>query len=65
MEPVANGMSAIITNIGLWVTGAATWVGSAIGVFTTTGNELLLVPFYIGLVGLGFGLVKRAVKVFR
>lgn len=65
METVATGMSAIITNIGLWVTGAATWVGSAIGVFTTTGNELLLVPFYIGLVGLGFGLVKRAVKVFR
>lgn len=48
----STGMSSIITNIGLWVTGAATWVGSAIGVFTTSGNELLLVPFYIGLVGL-------------
>ena len=60
-----NPMSGIITNIGLWVTGAASWIGTAIGVFTTSGNELLLVPFYVGLVGIGFGLVRRAVKVFR
>ena len=64
MEPT-NPMSGIITNIGLWVTGAASWIGTAIGVFTTSGNELLLVPFYVGLVGIGFGLVRRAVKVFR
>lgn len=58
-------MSGIITNVGLWVTAAATWIGDTITVFTTTGNELLLVPFYVGLVGIGFGLVRRAVKVFR
>lgn len=60
-----NPMSGIITNIGLFVTAAISWVGDTIAAFTTTGNELLLVPFYIGLVGIGFGLVKRAVKVFR
>lgn len=65
MEPAVTGMSAIITNIGLWVTGAISWVGDTVAVFTTSGNELLLVPFYVGLIGIGFGLVKRAVKVFR
>lgn len=60
-----NGMANIITNIGLFVTAAIGWVGDTIATFTTNGNELLLVPFYIGLVGIGFGLVKRAVKVFR
>lgn len=60
-----NPMANIITNIGLFVTAAIGWVGDTIATFTTTGNELLLVPFYIGLVGIGFGLVKRAVRVFR
>lgn len=60
-----NPMSTIITNVGLWVSGAVSWVGTTIATFTTSGNELLLVPFYIGLVGIGFGLVRRAVKVFR
>jgi hypothetical protein len=58
-------MTAIIQNISGWVTAAVGWVGDTIGVFTASGNELLLVPFYIGLVGIGFGLVKRAIKVFR
>jgi hypothetical protein len=65
MTPVVTGMAAIITNVGLWVTAAATWIGDTIGVFTASGNELLLVPFYVGLVGIGFGLVRRAVEVFR
>ena len=65
MEPVATGMSTIITNIGSWVAAATGWISDTVGVFTQSGNELLLVPFYVGLVGLGFGLVKRAVKVFR
>ena len=58
-------MTAIIQNIGGFVQAAATWVSDTIGVFTTAGNELLLVPFYIGLIGIGFGLVRRAIKVFR
>lgn len=60
-----TGMQAIITNIGSWVTAAASWIGETISVFTTSGNELLLVPFYVGMVGIGIGLVKRAVKTFR
>lgn len=65
MEPAVTGMAAIITNIGLFVTAAVSWVGDTVATFTTSGNELLLVPFYIGLVGIGAGLVKRFAKVFR
>lgn len=65
MEPAVSGMATIISNIGLFVTASVGWVGDTIATFTSTGNELLLVPFYIGLVGIGAGLVRRFVKVFR
>lgn len=58
-------MTAIIQNIGGFVQAAVTWVSDTVAVFTTSGNEILLVPFYIGLIGIGFGLVRRALKVFR
>lgn len=60
----AFDMSAIISAVTSWVTAAIGWVGQFITVITTSGNEILLVGFIIGLVGLGIGLLRRLAHVF-
>lgn len=57
-------MSSIISAVSAWVTAAIGWVGNFITVITTSGNEILLVGFIIGLVGLGVGLLRRLAHVF-
>ena len=52
-------MSAILTDIGLVVTGAMTWAGS-VATFITS-NAIVLLFVSIPLVGLGIGLIKRLV----
>lgn len=63
MDPITNPMSTIIDNIGLIVEAVGDWVGDTIGIFTTSGNELLLFSALIGFVGIGIGLLRRLFKL--
>lgn len=58
-----NPMATIISNIGLLVTAAVDWVGTTLGAFTASGNELLLFSAIIGFVGIGIGLLRRLFKL--
>lgn len=63
MEPVA-GMSALISAISSFVTGAITWMGDYVQAITASGNEVLLLAVVcVPLVGLGAGLVRRLVTI--
>lgn len=59
-----SGMTALITAITSFVTGAISWMGSYVSAITTSGNEVLLLAVVcVPLVGLGAGLVKRLVSI--
>lgn len=51
MEGVATAMEQALTSIGNLVT---------TGMGIITGNEVLMVLFCAGLVGVGFGVIRRA-----
>lgn len=63
MEPSTSVFTEIISNIGEFVTGAVSWIGSTIAVFSS--HPILMLPMYIGFIGVGFGLIRRAVRTFR
>lgn len=53
-------MAAIITDIGLIVTGAFTWAGEAVGF--VTDNPLVMLFVGLPVVGLGIGFFMRMVR---
>ena len=63
--PTPVALSTHITNVGSVVTAAGGWLTSTLTEITKSGNEILLLPFYLSFLGVGFGLVKRAMRVFR
>lgn len=60
---VSTALTDIIANVTAIVTAAVGWIGSFAGVFTTSGNEILLVFIALPMVGLGVGLLKRLISV--
>ena len=56
-------MEAILTTVGSIVTSAVTWIGDFAGVFTTTGNEILLIPVGLAVAGFGIGALRRLFSV--
>lgn len=64
MDPVTpSTMSTIIGYIGDLVEATADWIGNTVGIFTTSGNELLLFSALVGFVGIGIGLCKRIFRI--
>lgn len=62
MEPT-SALSTIIAAIGDLVTASVSWIHTTIGAFTATGNEVLLFSLLVSFVGIGIGLVKRALRL--
>lgn len=63
MDPATSAFTDIISNIGEFVGGAVEWIGDTIAVFSS--HPILMLPMYVGFIGVGFGLIRRAVKTFR
>lgn len=57
MEGAANGL----TGIGELFTQFTTWMGSIVTTMTADGNEIMLIPVGIGVVGAAIGLAKRLI----
>lgn len=56
-------MTTIIGYITALVTASVSWITSTVGVFTASGNELLLFSAIVGFVGIGIGLCKRIFRI--
>ena len=61
MTPTA--METLLTNAGLLVTNAVSWMGTFLHTITASGNEIMLLFVLLPIVGLGVGLVKRMIRV--
>jgi hypothetical protein len=51
----------MISDIGSFVTGAVSWVGSFVGAIT--GNPLILGFVLVALIGTGIGVINRLIHV--
>lgn len=58
MEPVASGGMTSLTTI---FTQLMTWVGDLLETITASGNEILLIPVGIFVVGAVIGLCSRLI----
>lgn len=56
-------MSTILTAITDIINKVPTWVGTTLGTFTESGNELLLFSAIVGFIGIGIGLLRRFFKL--
>lgn len=56
MEPILNTVTEIVTS-------GAGWIGKFAGVFTTAGNEILLIPVGLMVAGFGIGALRRLFSV--
>lgn len=57
MEGAANGL----TSLGELFTQFTTWMGNIVTTMTADGNELMLIPIGVGVVGAAIGLAKRLI----
>lgn len=55
-------MADIITNVGLIVNGALSWLSSTVTSVMSAGNVLLAFFILVPMLGVGIGLLKRFVK---
>lgn len=54
-------IATMISDIGSFVTGAVSWVGSFVGAIT--GNPLILGFVLVALIGTGIGVINRLIRV--
>ena len=59
MESEVSAMQALLSTLGTGFTQVITWVGNVLGVYTTSGNELLLLGIVFFVVGGTIGIVGR------
>lgn len=57
MEGAANGL----TGLGELFTQFTTWMGNIVTTMTADGNEIMLIPIGVGVVGAAIGLAKRLI----
>ena len=57
----AYSIASMISDIGSFVTGAVSWVGSFVGAIT--GNPLILGFVLVALIGTGIGIINRLIHV--
>lgn len=57
MDPVSGGL----TSLGTIFSQLMTWVGSLLTTITASGNEILLIPVGIFVVGAVIGLASRLI----
>lgn len=60
-EAAAYTIASMISDIGSFVTGAVSWVGSFVGAIT--GNPLILGFVLVALIGTGIGVINRLIHV--
>lgn len=58
---VAYSIASMISDIGSFVTGSVSWVGSFVGAIT--GNPLILGFVLVALIGTGIGVINRLIHV--
>ena len=58
---VAYSIASMISDIGSFVTGSVSWVGSFVGAIT--GNPLILGFVLVALIGTGIGVITRLIHV--
>lgn len=54
-------MGTILTDVGLIVTQAITWINSFVGAITS--NALIEMFVIVSMVGLGVGLIRRLIRL--
>lgn len=59
--PAAYSISAMLTDIGSWVTSSVTWVGEFVGAITD--NKLILGFVLVALIGTGVGVINRLIHI--
>lgn len=63
MEPVANGMTTLLSTISDIVQAVVGWVTSFIGVITASGNEFLLLMLLVPIIGFAVGILRRLINL--